>query len=421
MDAEVVVIGAGAAGLAAARALVDAGRAVVVLEAADAPGGRIRTVRPGAGAAALELGAEFVHGDAPSTLRWLRAARAEIEPMPDPDGDERDRTTRWEAVGRLLSTLDPGPDPDRDQSVADALAAAGDRPEVGFLRAYLTGYDALDPERASTRAVVIEEGGEATALRSVRVPVGQDRIVAALLGAGAPIDLRTRCRVHRVEHGGDRVQVEAVGPLGRPVTVAAERVVVTLPIGVLRCGTVSFDPPLQMPLGVVAAGAAVRVTLSFEPKFFAEHLASAGFRLDTRAGAYPTFWTAAGGVPAMIAWAGGPHARELTAQPMDERIARAVTDLSEALDLPEASLIDHLQGWYHHDWVSDPLAQGAYSYLEVGGVPAHLALGKPQGRLVLAGEHVATAGVTSSTVEAALRSGERAAAWIARAEPAGRP
>jgi monoamine oxidase len=114
----------------------------------------------------------------------------------------------------------------------------------------------------------------------------------------------------------------------------------------------------------------------------------------------------------VVAWAGGPDARVLSARAPLERIGQAVGDLAAELALPESLLADNLRGWYHHDWVGDPLARGAYSYVTVGGTRARFGLCEPHGRLVFAGEHVPTPGVTSSTVEAALRSGERAARWI---------
>src|SRR5690348_16021294 len=72
---DVLVLGAGAAGLAAARAAADAGADVLVLEARPEPGGRVRTrIVPGLGP--IELGAEFVHGDAPLTQKLVRQVGA---------------------------------------------------------------------------------------------------------------------------------------------------------------------------------------------------------------------------------------------------------------------------------------------------------------------------------------------------------
>src|SRR5262252_3480383 len=81
--ADVVVIGGGAAGLAAARRLSQAGRKVIVLEARDRWGGRVHTVRPAAWPIPVELGAEFIHGEAAETMTALQAAGLATERLPD--------------------------------------------------------------------------------------------------------------------------------------------------------------------------------------------------------------------------------------------------------------------------------------------------------------------------------------------------
>src|SRR5882757_3696184 len=81
MDADVIVIGAGVAGLGAALRLARAGRRVLVLEARGRPGGRILTVRPRGLKVAVELGPEFVHGGNPLVRAAFRAAGMRLEPV----------------------------------------------------------------------------------------------------------------------------------------------------------------------------------------------------------------------------------------------------------------------------------------------------------------------------------------------------
>jgi monoamine oxidase len=420
MDADVLVLGAGAAGLAAARALVDAGRTVIVLEAQPRVGGRIRTVHVPGLPTALELGAEFVHGRAPSTRRWLHLAGAAVERMDsrhhaedDEQGEPERAEDLWRSLSQVMEAIDPGEGADR--SVQDALAGAELEPGLReFGKDYLTGFHAVDPERASARALVLAEGGQAgaDAVRTVRVPQGQDQLLFGLMSTGKPLDVRTRARVERVEHGGDRVRVEVKGPLGKRYLIEAPRAVVALPIGVLHTGAVAFDPPLSLPLQSVAAGAVERVVLHFSEPFWREKVPRLDYLFGE--GEFSTFWTAPAGAPVMIAWSGGPVARRLAELPEPARVERALTDLALALGEPEARPIGLLQGWYHHDWLHDPFARGAYSYVTVGGVHASEELGRPQGRLLLAGEHVPTEDTVASTVEAALRSGERAAELLLR-------
>ena len=162
MDTNVVVLGAGAAGLAAARTLVEAGKRVVVLEAKELPGGRIRTVHVPGLEAAVELGAEFVHGRAPSTRLWLKEADCEVEHEghPTDDGDT-DPESQWEELAAVMAELNPG-EGAADESVDAALRRVVARPDLlAMARGYLVGFHAVNPERASARALAREEAATA--------------------------------------------------------------------------------------------------------------------------------------------------------------------------------------------------------------------------------------------------------------------
>ena len=74
MDADILIIGAGVAGLFAARNLSAAGKKVIILEARDRPGGRIQTLYDPSFELPVEMGAEFVHGDLELTIQLLREA-----------------------------------------------------------------------------------------------------------------------------------------------------------------------------------------------------------------------------------------------------------------------------------------------------------------------------------------------------------
>lgn len=389
MDA--LIIGGGAAGLAAARVLREAGRDVLVLEARDRLGGRILTVAGPDLPAPVELGAEFVHGAAPLTRKYL--ARVSVDAPPPPAGEDG---SGWEELDRVLAQLD-GPGPDR--SVAAALDAASGAPTaLRMARGYIEGFHAVDPDLASARAVARQETSDAD---GVVLEAGQSAIVAGVL-AGEPLPVRLRTVVRRVEDAGDRVTVHATGPSGRAVTYTAARAVVALPIGVLASGAVTFDSDPGWPLGVVAAGAVCRLVL----RFGAPQWGPEGLPFIRGPGNFRTFWSTSGSCA--VAWAGGPAARRLSERTDAERADLALTDLAAALGRERAELERAWVGWYHHDWLADPFARGGYSYVTVGGLDRWDELVAPRGRLVLAGEHLPGSGV-SSTVESALFSGERAA------------
>ncbi len=405
---DVIVLGGGAAGLSAARTAADAGSSVVVLEARAQPGGRMRTLAvPGVGA--VELGAEFVHGDAPITASLVRKARAGKVRLrgrqwtAGPDGPEP-AGREWAQLGDVLAAVQLG---DGDRTVADAIAAVDASDDAkSFTLGFLTGFDALDPADASMRAVLEEEGDNPGdgAVDSYRLEAGQE----ALLGPLAEgLDIRTRTTVTRVVHTADRVEVTVTGPLGHTEVLVGRRAVVALPLGVLKAGIVAFEPALSWPLDAVASGGAQRVVLVFRERFWDAVARRMGFLQGK--GVFPTFWADARRA-VITAWCGGPAAFQLSRMPEDVRVRTAVRDLAGALGLTVGEVEGQLRAWYTHDWLADPLARGAYSYVTVGGVPRLPELGEPRGSLHLAGEYVPGAGV-SATVEAALASGRAAGGW----------
>ena len=132
--ADVVIIGAGAAGLAAARDLSQRGIRTVVLEARDRVGGRIHSIRDDASPMCIELGAEFVHGSAPLTRRLVREGELTIcDVAGERWRSERSRLVRaqdyWRRLNRVTRLLDEHREPDR--SIADfrrRVPAVGDSP-----------------------------------------------------------------------------------------------------------------------------------------------------------------------------------------------------------------------------------------------------------------------------------------------------
>ncbi|HEX5386164.1 MAG TPA: FAD-dependent oxidoreductase, partial [Gemmatimonadales bacterium] len=126
VDTDVIIIGAGAAGLAAANVLVEGGAECIVLEARGRTGGRIATEWAPGCVTPIELGAEFIHGAAPPIPRL--AERYGLRAL-DIAGDRFERLgTRltpavgmWSRIDRVLASLDPHCDPDR--SLAEGLRA----------------------------------------------------------------------------------------------------------------------------------------------------------------------------------------------------------------------------------------------------------------------------------------------------------
>jgi monoamine oxidase len=425
-SADVVVIGAGAAGLAASRMLARAGLAVELLEARPRVGGRILTL-PDAAGYPIELGAEFVHGQPEATLRLVEEAGSSIVPGPASHWSLRDGKLApaddvLQGVQQLIRQAEGIGE---ELSVAMFLARfAGNeslRPAVDWARMLVEGFDAADPARASLKAIAEEwAGGDGAPRRPSRPAGGYGRLIQFLGDSvrSAGVRLRLDTVVRAVSWKDDEVIVEA-GPESTPYRVRARRAVATLPVGVLQAapgqpGAVRFTPGLeskQKALDHLIMGPVLRVVLRFREPFW-ETIAGGRYRdvafFHAPGGEVPTFWTALPDrVPILTAWTGGPSAARLS-EADDAEIVQAAVRGAEMLFGAEARVHQLLADAHMHNWQRDPFARGAYSYLAVGGLGAGAALAAPLANtLFFAGE--ATSEHESGTVGGALAAGEAAA------------
>ncbi|HTK68391.1 MAG TPA: FAD-dependent oxidoreductase, partial [Candidatus Eisenbacteria bacterium] len=165
--ADVIVVGAGAAGLEAARQLRAHGRSVLVLEARDRIGGRVLTHHDPRIPLPLELGAEFIHGDAPITTALLNEAGLSSIDVSGAHGEAHRGTVRRVAeelsVDRVLRRIDTHA---QDETVAEFLAhRPGGRAlekERGRTRRFIEGFHAADVTRISAQSIAPEPGESGT-------------------------------------------------------------------------------------------------------------------------------------------------------------------------------------------------------------------------------------------------------------------
>jgi monoamine oxidase len=439
METDVLVVGAGAAGLAAARELAGAGLRVLVLEARARVGGRIYTRRVDELAVPVELGAEFVHGKARALWEIIERAHLLVCDTTERhwylhDGHVADSREFWAELDKVMTALAQAGEP--EQTFAAFLAehyGAHQREAKEIALNYVRGFHAADPELVGTHGLnkVNAAADEVEGDSSFRILAGYDRIAATVRAEaeqhGAIFQLDTIVRALRW-------QPQAVELLtlsdGRERLFHAPCAVITLPLGVLQAsndaaGAVRFEPPLaekQAALQHLRMGSAVRVGLRFRTRFWEQldlpthagrrSLADLGF-IHARAEAIPTWWTQAPlRTPMLVGWAGGPRAAELSGHGRDELIDAALNSLAHILNVARARIDDELIDVYTHDWQADPYARGAYCYLPVGGLAAQAELARPvAGTLFFAGEATSTAGHIG-TVHGALMTGMRAAREI---------
>lgn len=435
---DVIIIGAGISGLAAARDLRAAGLRVQVLEARGRVGGRIHTVNGGRAGVPLELGAEFIH-----------KATAEVEELLDTAGivtcgvtDEHwyhgpDGIYEPENFWARLEPLLRGAlgDPPSDLSFAEFAAVHCRTAELDaaalLARKYIEGFHGARVGSIGIRGLLeTEQAGDLDQEPQYRVFGGQGRLVRwlydTLLGCGAAVHLNARVRAVRWRRG--RVDVGAeVGPNGAARSFTAPRAVVTLPLGVLRSppgdtGAVRFSPPLRDKrdaLNGLEPAHVVKLAVRFRRRFWetarfrgAQPAAGpAGLAFvhgeDER---LPTWWTSLPiRAPILSGWAGGPAAEALAGHPRRELLNYAAAALAGLFEMAPGEVVEEVEELRFHDWISDPFSRCAYSYTAVGGAGAQAHLARPlHETLFFAGEATAGEG-QHGTVHGALASGRRAA------------
>ncbi len=409
-DPDVLVIGAGCAGIAAARELAQRGRSCVILEAGARVGGRAYTET-------TSLGLAFDHG-----ASWLHQA------------DENPLTPLAQALG--LEMLDHDTVRDRRLHTHGRLATAAER--AAFTVAEDAFWSAIDaaasdgaPDRPAADAapqggpwdatVAHWEGAQICAAELSRMSLhdvartaldGPNMVLregvgalAASLATGLPV--RLGAPVARLRWGPRGVSAE--GAFG---TVAARAAIVTVSTGVLAAGGIAFDPPLPvatqeaihaLPLGLLTkiAFRADRPQAPALPPFASlrRHVEHAGDR--------PMSWVSRPfGDPVLIGFCGGTRAWEMCGQGAAVAEAQARDELARVFGTAAAAA---LGAPTVTRWGEDPLFRGAYSHAVPGGAGARAELARPlaDGRLCFAGEACHTR--FAATVAGAWLSGIAAA------------
>jgi len=423
---DTLIIGAGAAGLAAASELTAQGQSVCLLEARPRVGGRVLTLHEAGVAVPIELGAEFIHGESPAVFENLRVAGdiaidATQTRWMLQDGRLQPGESAFEAMKQGLQKLARTR---ADLSLAEFLERHR-RTLSGSVRSMaqmlVEGFDAADPGRVSALEILKEwRGNSAADAPTFRPRRGYgallDTMNRSLDPARAQLRLDTRVTELRWRRGA--VTAHAVRH-GEPMQVQAHQALVTLPLSVMQlpaeaAGAVQFVPQLSQKrsaLARLATGPVVKLLLRFSRPFWAEiheeRYRQAAFFLASAA-PFPTVWTMLPlRTPLLTVWAGGPKAARLDGKSTGELVRLALESLALMFgrDVPYERL---LEGVYWHDWQRDPFACGAYSYSLVGGARARRALAQPvEQTLFFAGE--ATDEEEAAGVGGALNSGTQAA------------
>jgi monoamine oxidase len=438
---EVVVIGAGVAGLACAQELCKAGLRVTVLEARSRVGGRVWTVHPSLANAPVELGAEFIHG-LPREV-WQIVERAGLQTHELTGNRWRLEQARlapvsgsWDVIDRIFQRIDKSAP---DQSFQEFLEnACGNLPQQLRIEAaaYVESFHACNTSRISAHALARwhRSDREIQGHRGFRFPKGCEGLVRALVAASKPdlLTVRLNTVVTEIAWNPGTVEVTAQSPEQQHASIRAEAAIITLPLGVLQAppgtsGTVCFRPELTEKAGALKQlemGAAIRLVLCFrycfwtDPKLVRTPMPDMSF-LSCPEELFPTWWVSAG-TAMLTGWSGGVRAEQLSGRGSAAIKERGLEVLHHVFGVPMETLRHWLQESFVHDWQSDPYCRGAYSYALVDGNEAARRLAAPVGNtLFFAGEATDCSG-HNGTLHGAIASGQRAATELLACAGSGR-
>jgi monoamine oxidase len=436
---EVLIIGAGAAGLAAARDISAAGIAVTVLEARERIGGRVYTHHDNELALPIEMGAEFVHGKHPALMKILEESRIPFCDVTERHWffDKGKLINSHEFWNELTALMDLISLDQPDQTFRDSLNSLPDNyancqaSEVASL--FVEGFHAANIDRIGTHGLVKAKDAEdeIDGEHSFRIIGGYDAVIRAMhseaVAKGAIFRLNTL--VKEIVWSSESVEVRCLADEQRQ-SFSASSILITLPLGVLQSaadefGAVRFVPELpeekQNAIRGLAMGHAIHVTLHFRERFWEDlpapegsaekDLSQLGFIHDPKA-PLPTWWTLLHlRAPVLVGWSGGPNAQRLAKLDEEAVLGEALQSLHKLLGASESELRKLLVSFHTYNWSSDPLARGAYAYLPVNGLQAQQTLARSvEDVLFFAGEATSLGHI--GTVHGAIESGQRAAQEI---------
>lgn len=415
---DVIIIGAGAAGLMAAHELSKVGKQVTVLEARNRIGGRIHTLNDNLYA---ELGAEFIHGDLPVTLQLLKEADIELQPASGEMWHSRDgkfsknaeQFEHWDLLMDKLNELKT------DISIGDFLQQEFGDEKYTTLRSwvsrFVSGYDTADPFNASAFALRREWQSEDDDVQH-RVKGGYGRMINFLISTseqnGVQFHLNTIAKHIHWTHG----QVEVI--TSGDESFKAKQLIIALPLGILKAdasreAAITISPSIgacNKAISQIGFGSVVKVLLQFKTAFWEDQsvtgvdLSNMGFILSDEA--MPTWWTQHPSPSTLLTgWLGGPSAGKKKDMSDSELLEEGLQSLSGIFKIDINKLKNDMLASHVVNWTIDPFTLGSYAYDTLDSVEARKVLSTPIDHTIyFAGEYLYD-GPAMGTVEAALISG----------------
>jgi len=416
MKYDIIIIGAGAAGLIAMKDLLAAGYHVCLLEASPVAGGRIATIEEEGFNEPVESGAEFIHGKLPLTLQLLNEANILYEPVAGKMisvqkgkwQEEEVHDEHWELFMHQLGELKT------DMTISQFLKQYFSDPKFADLgravQRFAEGFDLADIDKASILSIRSEWSHENET--QYRIAGGYVKLIGYLLETFHQQNavMHFNACVHKIEYNNEHVKVYTT--VNREFK--ASKLIITVSAGVLQSGSVQFMPALTTHADAIQQlgfGDVIKILLQFKSNFWKKHSADIGFLLSDEE--IPTWWTQ---LPAetnlLTGWLGGPKTMAKATETDDSLLLLSLQSLSSVFHLPLAILKQEL---VHHKiicWHNQPYVKGGYSYNTTSSALAKRILSRPVNDAIFFAGEAMFEGDSQGTVEAALQSGRAVAKMV---------
>ena len=414
MKYDIIIIGAGAAGLLAMRDLAKAGYHVCMLEAAEIAGGRISTIKEGF-ERYVEAGAEFIHGKLPLTFQLLKEAGLSCEEVEGKmigvqqgQWQTEEHDDHWDEFMRQLGKLKA------DITILQFLEENFSNPEYLHLRPavqrFSEGFDLADISKASILSV--KEEWKNIDKKQYRIKGGYIQVIDHLVNGCRQLNTEfyfNSC-VNKIEYEEGNVTVHTIGDK----KFHANKLIITVSAGVLQSGTIQFKPALTdhaVAIQGLGFGGVIKFLFEFKTSFWKEFDDETGFLLTDEE--VPTWWTQLPSESTLLTgWMGGPNATKKIFEPDSSLLQIALQSLSSIFRMPPAMLQEELTSYKIINWLNQTYIKGGYTYNTLHSGKAREILSLPVNNTIyFAGEAISKS-ESQGTVESALQSGHDTASML---------
>jgi monoamine oxidase len=418
---DIIIIGAGAAGLSAAETLSKKGYSINIIEARERIGGRIHTVTDQGFSVPVEAGAEFIHGELPLTMKLMKSTNVSWQegqgrPWHVKEGKVDEGGMFDDAWDELLAKMEKIP---HDMSMADFLEKNFPAPKYKSLtdsvKRFVQGYDAADVHKVGTKALYEEWSGED--IKGYRPIGGYTQLMNFLLNEcqqhGTQIKLSSPVKKIQWREGHVEVQTEKE-------ILTGKKVIITVPVNVLKANHVQFDPPLADHMTAISKleiGGVIKFLFEFKDEFWERKSESAfrkmpGLNFLFSDAFIPTWWTQKPSTtPLLTGWLAGPVINSIQ-QDDAALLTKALETLAYLFNCKADDLQKEIRTAKVVNWATDPFALGAYAYKALNTSEQLKIISAPVASTIYFAGEALYDGPEMGTVEAALASGKSVAEKI---------